>query len=510
MKSRQSLTWTIIGSLGFAFVLLSGSCKSKEKLPSLGDKVSGPIDVATAPNGKLFYALNSDYQRRFNEGSLQVIDSEPADGSTYKIATIPTRRLGQTMHVAQNLLLITYDHPEKTSEGYAELWSLANEAQPALLVTWELQCAPVNAIIAPTRPYLAVSCATGQIYLGTWSNSTPAGASLDLVRNYGFEHRALYFYESTKTWLLGFPSDSGDPRQGDLALVDKLSFEKASEKLLDKPNTVPDVFESTAANRRRASQTLPFQMFVYNLSDEEAASAAAQAAGDSSFVHFRNIALGGTYTDPTLANQELNYVSYVLRELNGQPNSSEGTAELYSRSYRTNFYDAKPDFEGRADTFYLSQRGKTPGSAGNSILKLRIDESVLNRILEEKVPFEQIFSVERIYGYEPDRDTNGRYPGDFELLDLDGEPMVIINHFRDVINFSGATFYGITRKLLSESHALDRPESADSTAYQDSYFQIAASPSGKVLTASFYGDALFLFDAHPRISIKDQIPTRIE
>jgi hypothetical protein len=126
------------------------------------------------------------------------------------------------------------------------------------------------------------------------------------------------------------------------------------------------------------------------------------------------------------------------------------------------------------------------------------------------MPFDQIFDIERVYGSETDRDSTGRFPCDFDILDLDGEVMLIINHFRDQINFRDATFYSITRKFLDGARSLERPSSADSTSFQNSYYQVATSASGKVLTGSFYDDALFLFDARPRISIRDQIPTRID
>lgn len=512
MINGRTLTGAVLGFIWLSMSLLA-ACKGKETLPGLGDAVSGPIDVVSSPSGKLFYVLNSDYQRRYDEGSLLVIDPAGPEGN-YKRAALSTRRMGRSLHVAQNLLLVTYDDPEKLNEGFAELWSLSDESQPKQLQTWDVTCSPINAIIAPSQPYFAVTCNTGAIYLGTWENGDPSNASLDLVRTYGFERRALYFYEGTaKTWLLGFPSDSGEPQYADQSFEDRLGFvpnDLNEDQFVQQPNVIPDIYENSTSARRRATQGLPYQMFAYNVTEEAAESARLKAEGDSSFQRFRLVELGSTYSKPTLANQELNYIHFILRDANGQPNTQDGTADIYKRNYRTNFYEAKRGPENQAGVFYLSQRGNNPGSSGNNVLRLTINPSALARIPQEEVPFDEIFAIDRIYGLEQDIDTTGRFPSDFEFATIDGEPMLLINHFRDLINFQDATFYSVTRKFLNQARSLERPSSADSTAYEASYFQIAVSDTGKVLTGSFYGDSLFLFDAHPRISMNDQNPIRIQ
>lgn len=502
--------WALLASIGLG-LFLGSACKSDEKFPRLGESLAGPVDVETSPTGNYFYVLNSDYERRFNEGSLMIIDPSSTDGN-YKKTVIPTRRLGRSMSIGQNLLLMLYDDPEEAERGHAEIWSVADELNPTLESSWVLDCTPLSGIIAPSQPYFAISCAQGQLYMGTLGGAR----TLDLVRSYGYEHRALYFYEGAKTWLFGFPSDSDGSPNDDLVTLDKQSYVAASDQVIDTPNTVPDLFEVNPQARRRLGAPLPYQMLVYAVSDEEAASAALKQSDPEAqdFERFRFVEMGPSLSKPSLANLELLYVYYILRESDGQPTTGEGSTDLYSRIYRTNFWAARPGEV--ADTFYLSQRGNVYGSTSNNILRVQVNESSLARVGQSvpagqsPVAFEDIFAVERVYGFSQDRDNPARYPGDFEYTEIDGEPMLLINHFRDLIRFRDAPFYAITRKLLSEPEVLERPASVDSTSFSSSFYQLAVSKSGQVLTCSFYGNTLFLFDARPRISMKDQTPQRIE
>ncbi|MFY7928902.1 MAG: hypothetical protein ACOVS5_08515 [Oligoflexus sp.] len=486
---------------------LLGSCKTEEKFPELGNRLTGPIDVASSPSGRYFYVLNSDYERRFNAGSLIVIDPELPTAES-KVTVLPARRMGRTLTVGQNSLLVLYSAPENPNEGRIELWSLADEKVPALAQSWTIPCSPISGVVAPSRPYFAVSCLDGDIYMGTLAQGE--ASTLERVRDYGTEHRALYFYEaSEQTWLLGFPSDSNTPDFEDLLSEDKKSYVAATDQVIEQSNAIPDLFEETAQARRRLAVTLPYQMFAYSVTEEERVSANQKAAEGGEFQKFRFVELG-TFSNPTRANNELTYVYYTLRDASGQPATGEGTSDLFNRFYRTNFWAARPGLDGTQESFYLSQRGNRYGSSSNNILQVQINPSALARTLNERVKFEELFTVSRVYGFAQDRDNQARFPSDFEAITLGGEPMLLINHFRDLINFADAPFYSITRKFLLEPRSLERPSSRDASDFQTSYYQLAVSSSGKVLTCSFYGNALFLFDARPEVSIMDQTPTRIE
>ncbi len=506
MLGCSKLQYTL-GLSSLALSLWLGSCKTKEKFPELGSKITGATDIATAPSSRYFYVLNSDYERKYNEGSLVVIDPDAAAGSE-KVATISTRRLGRSMTVGQGQMVLTYDSPDLKDTGYVEIWSLANETAPVLTQTFDIKCSPIQSAVAPSKPYFAVTCANGDLYMGALGAGTDA--SLDRVRGYGHEHRALYFYEgASKTYLLGFPSDSDLPEYDDFEAADQKHYVPNADKtqegtMVDGPNGVPDRFEDTASARRRISGTLPYRMFVFNVTDELAAS-----SGQTDGAKFRTVELG-TYSAPTQANNELLYLYYTVRDLSGQTSSGDGTSDLYGRYYRTNFWDVKRALEGSGESFYLSQRGNAYGSASNQVLRLDLDETALDKVGKSEVRFEEIFQVERVYGFALDRDSTGRFPSSFAIAKIEGEPMLIINHFRDLVNFSQAPFYSLTRKFLESPLSADRPSSINSVDFHSSYYQVAVSQSGKVLTSSFYGNALLIFDARPSVDFGAQTPVRIE
>lgn len=503
MKHTRKLINSRLFALLFGITLVA-ACKTEEKLPDLGNQLAGPIDMVTSPSGNYIYVLNSDYERRFNTGSILLIDPNAADGQE-KIAAFEVRRMGRSMHIAQNRLLVTYADSISQDYGYVELYDLTDETKPALLAKREITCMPINGVIAPSQAYFAVSCAEGDLWIGK-GLSDDASITLDRARSYGYDRRALYFYEGAKTWLLAFPSDFELEDSADAVLEDKQKYDAATDAMVDGSNGVPDAHENTPQVRRRPQSAWPLQVAIYPLSDEETASAEPQSADTPPYATFRFLPLG-IYTEPTSANSELRYIRYSLTNSAGVPTGSEGTLDPNVHSYHTNFWEAKASLSGDPAEFYVSQRGDY-GAQANNVLRMYINESGL---ASTSSTFEQTFTVERAYGQDIDRDNGGRYPCDFELAIIGGEPMLLINHFRDLIYFAGAPFYAITRKFLDGSKAqFEQPSSKDSTRFEDSYYQLAVSGTGKVLTASFYGNVLYLFDANPSISIKDQTPIRIE
>ncbi len=489
---------TLMSSLVLVSVV---SCKTEEKLPKLGDKLAGPVDAVASPSANYFYVLNSDFERRFDQGSLIVIDPEAAEGAQ-KLAAIPTERMGRSLHVAQNLLLVTYDVFQDGQYRLVELWDLQNETSPQLAWKGALGCSPINGVIAKQKPYFAVSCSNGDLYLGAINSSNLAASTLSYVRNYGYAHRALYFYEGqAATYLLGFPTDVESPNLDDFSATDAKTYDRTTDKVQDGADEIPDSFQETVDARRRPAAGYPYQMFLYNVTQEETESKSQQ---DNSSP-FRFIALG-TYAKPSQANQEMLFVNYTLREQDGTPSSTEGSLDLYTRAYHTNFWMAQAGL-GASDQFYLSQRGNAYGSPANNILRLTIDPA---QIGSSKAKFSQIFRVERVYGFLADRDNTARFPGAFAVARVDDEPMLLINHFRDLINFREAPFYSISRKYLNQPFASEQAQSYDSTDFQSSFYQIAVSTKGKVLSCSYYGNALYLFDARPRTTMSSQTPVRIE
>ncbi len=490
------------GGLALLSVSLFWACKTEEKLPKLGESIAGPVDVVSSPTGNYFYVLNSDYERKFNQGSILVIDPETTPPA--KVASIAVPRMGRSLNIGQNFLLVTYDAVAEGELRRVELWDLKDERSPVLAGEWSIGCSPINGIIAPTQPYFAVGCTTGEVYMGSLNRSNVAASTLDLVRGYGYAHRALYFYEGASTWLMGFPTDVDTPDVEDFAATDVKTYELTSDSMKDGADEVPDSLQDTLQARRRPNAGYPYQMFLYNVTTEEAASKADPEIGTATF---RYVATG-TFAKPSLVNSEMRYIYFTVRDIDGTPSSTEGTVELNNRFYRTNFWMAQSTVGGTGEVFFLSQRGNSYGSPSNNVLKLQINPTALANATSTK--FSEIFKVERVYGFANDRDSTGRYPGAFAVTELDGEPMLLINHFRDLINFRNAPFYGITRKFLNAPFSQEQASSFDSTTFDASFYQLAVASSGKVLTCSFYGNALFLFDARPRNSMRDQTPIRIE
>lgn len=503
MIVNKTRAW-IAGGIILLGSSLFWACTTDEKLPRLGEKIAGPVDVATSPSGRYFYALNSDYERRYNEGSLMVIDPDAASPAKVNIVSLP--RGGRSLDVAQNLVLITYDSRDNKVPHHVELWDVQNETQPTLVSSWVIDCSPVNGVLAPSQPYFAVACLNGDIYMGhiNHNRSDIGSSTLDRVRSYGYAHRALYFYENgSNTKLLGFPTDLDVPDADDLtAAADKFTYDPATDAMKSGADEVPDVMQDTAAARRRPGSGYPYQMFIYDVTAEAAASASEEGQGP----FFRYLE-GGTYAKPNLVNKEMRFVYYTVRDTDGTLGSSEGTLDVDSRAYRTNFWMAKVAPGSSGETFYLSQRGNGYGSNSNNVLRVEINPEALAATTSK---FSDIFKVERVYGFFIDRDSPGRYPGGFAIGEFDGEQMLLVNHFRDLIHFSGAPFYSISRKYLTPPYSFQQASSADSTAFEASFYQLAISKSGKLLTGSFYGQALYLFDVHPRTSMRDQIPIRIE
>jgi DNA-binding beta-propeller fold protein YncE len=501
MNVNKTRAW-IGNSLLLLGMSLLWACKTEEKLPKLGEQIAGPVDVATSPSGSYFYALNSDYERRYNEGSIMVID--PETETPTKVNTVFIPRLGRSLDVAQNLLLVTYDAEGEEIFRRIDLWDLKDETNPTLVTSWNIECSPVNGVIAPSQPYFVVSCLNGDIFMGRLDKNNLAASTLDRARSYGYAHRAIYFYESgSETYLLGFPTDLDIPDIDDYAAVDKQTYDFASDSMKEGADEVPDQLQDTPQARRRPSNGYPFQMFIYNVTAEEAASAADPNIEGARFRYLEQ----GTYAKPNQVNKEMRFVYYTLRELDGTPASGEGTMDVDTRIYRSNFWMAKRAPNDPAEVFYLSQRGNSYGSTSNNVLRVEINPGSL---AAEGAKFSDIFKVQRVYGFANDRDSTGRYPGAFAVTEIEGQPMLLVNHFRDLINFRDAPFYSITRKFLNPPYSLEQASSYDSTAFEASFYQLAVSKTGKLLTCSFYGQSLYLFDVSPRTSMRDQTPIRIE
>ena len=326
-------------------------CKKNEKFPPLGDKIVSPVDVAVDTTEQYFYALNSDYPRDYNQGSITVLD---LDGN--KINTIALPRLGTSLTVAGTALIVTISNSEDSSQKVL-LFDISTPQSPVLAKTFEpSNCNPINALAKPNYAYWVVSCSNGNILAGDFT-SPLSNSSLSLVRTYPGARRALHI-DTSRDVLIAFPTDLGDQTWGDGQLVDSETYSEQDGTKTDVANEIPDIWEKTRAERSNKARRGLYQFAVYDLKEGHASGWSAKEFKDSlADLHWIYFNLTGLGADGAL----------------DMPSTADNTGKRY---YRTNFWEAKSDLTD-SDIFYLSQRGSTELPRGgsqhaNSVIRVRI------------------------------------------------------------------------------------------------------------------------------------------
>ena len=184
---------------------LALSCTTEQKFPSIDTKFSGPIDLVAYNN--FFYVLNSDFDRRYNEGSILRVDA--ASGEKLSVANVP--RLGRSLYLQDNYLMVSFDPVdlEENSQGSVRLYEILEDGSLELKYQQDLLCSPINAQLSPSRKYGVVSCTDGDLFVAsldpeTMQPTSKIAADSELlgfkeVREYRYPRRALYFYEKDDT-----------------------------------------------------------------------------------------------------------------------------------------------------------------------------------------------------------------------------------------------------------------------------------------------------------------------
>ena len=134
------------------------SCTTEQQFPNIGTAFSGPIDIAS--DGELLHVLNSDFDRRYNQGSIIAINPETEE----KVVT-EVSRMGRSLYIQGTKMLVTYDKTELEGEGKVEVMTL-NPEVPGTFTSNGLQdidCSPINGILSPSGNYGVVSCLAGEI-----------------------------------------------------------------------------------------------------------------------------------------------------------------------------------------------------------------------------------------------------------------------------------------------------------------------------------------------------------
>ncbi len=453
-------------------------CKKNEKFPPLGDKIANPIDVAVDTTEQYFYALNSDYPRDYNQGSISVVD---LDGQ--RIHTIPVPRLGRSLTVAGQTLIVTISNSGETPSQIL-LFDISTPQLPVLAKTFEpAQCNPVNALAKANYSYWVVSCSNGNIMAGDLT-SPLSNSTLNLVRTYPGARRALHI-DTSKDLLLAFPTDMGDQTWGDGQLLDSETYSEQDGTKTDVANEIPDIWEKTRAERSNKARRGLYQFAVYDLKEGHNSGWPAKEFKES------------------LA--DLHWIYFNLANADGTLDMPATADNANRRYYRTNFWDAKSD-PASSDVFYLSQRGSSEPQHGgsqhaNNVIRVRITGDLKSTTL----PTSEVLTFERVYGFKSDSGAGSRpYPGDFELATIQGKQVLVVNHFRDFVSWPGQGYFSLATKVIGENSWFAEISSTSSTK---TYYQIALTSSGRAMAANFYGSSLILLDVTPGVGITERAAT---
>jgi hypothetical protein len=487
---RLSMTLTL--ALGY-LVFQSVSCRREEKFQSLDDKIASPIDVAASADGQYFFVLNVDYPRDYNQGSIITVDR---DGN--KVSTVATQRLGRSLTVAGNDLIATFAFQGEDGDAAIELYDISNPKAPVKKASFTPpNCDPTNAVAKSGYKYFAVSCSNGSLIIGEFATNR-SDSQIHLVRRYPYARRAMYL-DATRGLLFAFPtiapSTSASLNVTDVQLTDATTSSDVTDaktgividsKKVDGSNDIPDTYEEAIYDRKNKYKRGPFQYVVYDLETE--------AAGGFTYVE-----------DLDKLQTELRWIYFSLYNFDGSPDVIQTVNEINNKYYRTNFWSAKPD-PSDTNVFYLSHRGNGDSNHSgsphaNNVVKVTItaNPKTQNGVAPKT---EDYLSFERVYGFKGEgfADTTKHYPGDIEVAAVSGTTMLMVNNFRDPVNFPTSAFSGLFSKILGNNtwySELNEPDTGHS------YYQVALTSSGRALAVSFYQNILILLDVAPNVSIKE-------
>ena len=483
-RAASNHTRSVLGSILALTLAHSLGCAREETFPVLGDKVASPIDVAAGPEH--FYALNADFDRLYNKGSVLVLDT---DGN--KVGVIEVPRLGRSITIAGKDMLVTFDKADDGTRPGAMLFSLENPAQPTLKARWELACRPLTAALREGYSWFAITCAEGELYVGTLAEDRSA-STVKLVRNYGITRRAVHI-DPKRNLILLFTTDLSQEDMKDAEFEDSMSWSDENPLGVAVANEVPDDFERTRRVRTGSTRRQVYQFAVYNLGRELAATPEA--------LPFRSTA------DPVV-RRELRWLYFNLVNFDGTPDTDTGftTDGLKIKYYRTNFFAARPDPED-PDAFFLSQRGHTNANSvgsrhANNVIRVSISGDLAGAETGDLPKTGDVLQFDRVYGFKGEINENGlQYPGDFVVTPVNGKTMLLVNHFRDLVYWPRSqVYFSIAAKVVGEEIWHTELISTDPFV---SYYQLAVNSKGRGIACSFYGNALIVFDVAPGTAITE-------
>lgn len=479
----------------FCVVFFTG-CTSEEKFPPIGDRIVSPVDVGVSDDGQMFYVLNSDFDRTYNVGSIVAIDK---NGEKKGVIQVP--RMGRNLVVAGQDLLVTTDRGPVNEPPRAQLYDLSrNPMEPELKADFELECSPFGAVLRKNYKHFAVSCIEGQVYLGTLADDRSL-STLKLVRQYAVPRRALYI-DPSRELLLGFVTDPQQNGSNDVEYADATRYDASAKEVLGptgekQPNEVPDVMESKVNSPLRGRK-YQYLYFVYDISGErDKAPDCKQSETEDCIFPFRP-------NNKPVVQQELRFLYFKLRNLDGTPDQSTYGNDPVYKYYRTNFWEAKPDPED-PNVFYLSHRNAPDKSPhANQIVQVNIVGDLRTQGKKDTPQTGDVLKFERIYGFNGPESDKRHFPGDFEVQYVQGFKSLVVNHFKDVLNWSRKDqYFSLAAKTFADSAWSSEIEGALTKENVLTYYQLALNSEGRLISCSFYGNFVQLLEMTPGVGFKE-------
>ena len=418
--------------------------------------------------------------------------------------------MGRSLAIAGTDMVVIYERTDEDRGPIAELWDVSDELNPTIRRTWSLACSPIAVTMRKNYDHFFISCTNGPIYIGTLTEDR-AASRLKRIRNYGFSslaRRALHI-DPARELLLAFPTKLDVQTLFDVLYEDAKTYdenanetrqsagtdENGNEIFESIRNEIPDTFESTLRAQASPGRHLPYQFAVYDIAAERDAAPDCTVTEDEDCV-FPSRNRG----DPVVKN-ELRWLYFQVRNFDGSPDLINPSPT--ARYYRTNFWDATPDPDD-PDAFYLSHRGPpleeiNKGSPyANHVVRVRIEGDL--RPGEDGPPLtEDVLSFERVYGFKGENNDH-HYPGDIEVGYIDGQKVLVTNHFRDLDNWvRDDVYFSIAVKLLDTN--LWWEETPNNFEPLESYYQFAMNDDGVIVSPSFYGNQVMALDVKPGVGI---------
>lgn len=454
-----------ITMIGIMLFLIQHSCGEEIKKPHIGQKISSPRSVVSHPLGETFYVLNSDSNHKYKTGSILTLTSKGE-----KITSLETPRLGVDMTISSKALLVIFDkEAESKQNAKLILFDVSSPKEPKKIRDFDLSndCTPISVSAREGYEHFTASCANGELYLGSINSKNLQDSSLKLVRKYPKYSRRAVYIDKSRELVFSFVTDIGKPQLKDSIYIDKHTSNDKKTGSNDIPDNIektPRLLEATTNN------SSSYQFMLYDI----------KKARDEGFPYKKKF--------EEFREEEARWLYFDLS--NGPaPDELESANNAYSKHYRTNFWAAKPD-PIDPNTFYLSHRGQSTGEKSlqtSSIIKVNISGGdPRNSALHT----ENFFNITRVYGFKGEQSAHGTYFSDFEIVNLEGQNTAIANSFRGLVYFDKPSYSIGAATIGGPNIWSDNVNSNDSS---ESFFGIAYSNQGFLLTSLFYSDRLHVY-----------------